>query len=140
MKEIGPFDEALGAGTLSGGGEDLEIFMRIILSGHRIVYEPSAIVFHRHRAELAELAEQMLRYGSGCTASLTAILLRVPRSRWELPPRIVHGSLRVLTLNNRVKDNPTLPPGLMRREFVGLLLGPLLYFRAKRELRRRLGR
>jgi GT2 family glycosyltransferase len=139
MKEIGPFDEALGAGTLSGGGEDLEIFMRIILSGHRIVYEPSAIVFHHHRTELAELAEQMLRYGSGCTASLTAILLRVPRARRELPPRIVRGLLRVLTLNDRVKANPTLPPGLMRREFRGLLLGPLLYFKARRELRRRFG-
>src|SRR5262249_40988234 len=33
MKEIGGFNEALGAGTLSGGGEDLEMFMRIILSG-----------------------------------------------------------------------------------------------------------
>jgi GT2 family glycosyltransferase len=136
MKEIGPFDEALGAGTASGGGEDLEIFMRIILSGHRIAYEPSAIVFHHHRTDFAELADQMLRYGTGCTAALAAIVLRVPRARWELPPRIVRGALRVLTLNDRVKDNPTLPPGLMKREFRGLLLGPLYYRKARRELRR----
>ena len=44
LKEVGGFNEALGAGTPSGGGEDLNMFMRIVLAGHRLVYEPSAVV------------------------------------------------------------------------------------------------
>jgi GT2 family glycosyltransferase len=136
MKEIGEFDEALGAGSLSGGGEDLEIFMRIILSGNRIVYEPAAIVSHFHRTDPDELADQMRRYGTGCTAALAAIVLRVPRARRELPPRVVRGALRLLTLNDRVKDNPTLPQGLMSKEIRGLLAGPWLYLKARRQLKR----
>jgi glycosyltransferase involved in cell wall biosynthesis len=134
MKEIGEFDEALGAGTLSGGGEDLEIYMRIILSGNRIVYEPSAIVSHYHRTDLAELTKQMRSYGTGNTAALAAIMLRVPRARRELPLRIVHGVLRIFTLSDRVKDNPTLPQGLIGREIRGLLIGPWLYLKGRRRI------
>lgn len=134
VKEIGGFNEALGAGTVSGGGEDLEIFMRIVLSGNRIVYEPSAVVSHYHRTELGELTKQMRAYGTGNTAALTAILLRVPRARRELPLRVLYGMLRVLTLNDRVKDNPTLPQGLMGREVRGLLVGPWLYLKGRRRI------
>jgi GT2 family glycosyltransferase len=134
LKEIGGFDEALGAGTVSGGGEDLEMYMRIILSGNRIVYEPAAIVSHYHRTGLAELTRQMRAYGTGNTAALTAIVLRVPRARRELPLRIVHGVLRIFTLNDRVKDNPTLPRGLMAREIRGLLTGPWLYLKGRRRI------
>jgi glycosyltransferase involved in cell wall biosynthesis len=134
MKELGGFDEALGAGTVSGGGEDLEIFVRIILSGNRLVYEPAAIVSHFHRTDLAELTKQMRAYGTGCTAALTAIVLRVPRARRELPLRILHGVARIFTLNDRVKDNPTLPRGLMGREIRGLLVGPWLYLKGRRNI------
>jgi glycosyltransferase involved in cell wall biosynthesis len=134
LKEIGGFNEALGAGTLCGGGEDLEMFMRIILSGNRIVYEPAAIVSHYHRTDLAELTRQMRAYGTGNTAALTALVLRVPRARRELPLRIVHGILRIFTLNDRVKDNPTLPQGLMGKEVKGLLIGPWLYLKGRRRI------
>jgi GT2 family glycosyltransferase len=135
LKELGRFDEALGAGTISGGGEDLDMFMRVILAGHRLAYEPSAIVWHFHRTDLAELTRQMRAYGTGCTAALTAIVMKNPRSRLELPPRIGRGVLRVFTLSERVRDNPTLPSGLMRREIRGLLAGPWLYLKARRALR-----
>ena len=35
--------------------------------------------------------------------------------------------LRFFELNDRVKGNPALPPGLMRRELAGMLVGPWLY-------------
>jgi hypothetical protein len=109
--------------------------MRVIFSGHRLAYEPSAIVWHFHRTDLAELARQMRAYGTGCTAALTAIVVKRPRSRLELPPRIGRGLLRLFTLGERVADNPTLPSGLMRREIGGLLVGPWLYLKARRALR-----
>jgi glycosyltransferase involved in cell wall biosynthesis len=134
VKEIGGFNEALGAGTVTGGGEDLEFFMRTILAGSRIVYEPAAVVSHYHRTDLSELTRQMRAYGTGNTAALAAILLRVPRARRELPLRILHGLLRISTLNDRVKDNPTLPQGLMGKEMRGLLIGPWLYFKGRRRV------
>jgi GT2 family glycosyltransferase len=127
LKELGGFDEALGAGTLSGGGEDLDMFMRVILSGHRLAYEPSAIVWHFHRTNLAGLKRQMRSYGSGLTAALFAIMIKYRRARVEIPLKAVSGVLRVLGLNNRVKGNPALPSGLMRRELAGMLAGPWLY-------------
>jgi len=136
LKELGGFDEALGAGTPSGGGEDLDVFVRTVLSGHRLVYEPSAIIWHDHRASLQDLSRQMLAYGSGCTAALTALLLRSGRARRELPAKIVVGAIRVSAIGDRTKDNPVLPTGLARREFRGMALGPWLYVKGRRRLRR----
>ena len=50
---------------------------------------------------------------------------------------MVRGALRILTLNDRVKDNESLPTGLMSTEIRGLLVGPLLYLKARRLLKRR---
>jgi GT2 family glycosyltransferase len=136
IKELGGFDEALGAGTPSGGGEDLDMFMRVILAGHQLAYEPSAIVSHYHRTDVAELSRQMRAYGSGCTAALTAMIMKSPRARFEIPARIGSGVLRVFTLNNRVGGNPTLPSGLMRLEIGGMLRGPWLYLKGRRVVRR----
>jgi GT2 family glycosyltransferase len=136
LKEVGGFDEALGAGTPCGGGEDLNMFMRIVLAGHRLVYEPSAVVSHVHRADLAELSRQMRAYGSGCTAALTAITLADARARRELPTKVISGVARMLKLSSGVRDNPMLPSGLIKREAVGFLVGPWLYLKGRRNLRR----
>lgn len=68
--QVGFFDTALGAGTLSRGGEDLEMFFRIIKEGHLLVYEPRAIVRHRHRRDDAALASQIADWGLASTAYL----------------------------------------------------------------------
>jgi GT2 family glycosyltransferase len=131
VKELGGFDEALGAGSPSGGGEDLDMFMRVILAGHQLAYEPSAIVWHYHRTDLAELSRQMRAYGSGCTAALTAMMMNSPRARFEIPARILKGAKRIVTLNDRVRDNPVLPSGLMRLEMGGMARGPWLYVKGR---------
>ena len=38
MWELGGFDRDLGAGTIARGGEDLDLFIRVLLAGHAIVY------------------------------------------------------------------------------------------------------
>jgi GT2 family glycosyltransferase len=139
LKEIGGFNEALGGGVPAAGGEDLNLFMRIILSGHRLVYEPTAIVHHRHRSSLAALTRQMRGYGSGATASLFALALANGRARRELPVKVVQGVVRILRLRNPSNDvaaNPGLPPGLLKREVTGYALGPWLYLKGVRRNRR----
>lgn len=135
LNELGGFDEALGAGTPSGGGEDLEIFISVILNGYRLVHEPSAIVSHYHRSDVRELEKQMTGYGSGCTAAITAILLRNSRARREVPFKITSGVLHIFTLRNRVRYDPALPSGLIVRDVRGMLSGPRLYFKGRHKLR-----
>jgi hypothetical protein len=136
LKEIGGFDEALGAGAPSAGGEDLNVFMRIILGGHCLVYEPSAVVWHVHRADFAALSKQMRAYGTGLTAALIAIILQSARARRELPSKVLKGVAHMAKLQDGVQTNQTLPAGLVRREVFGYFLGPWLYLKGRRNLRR----
>jgi GT2 family glycosyltransferase len=68
--KVGGFDPILGAGELGRGGEDLDMFLRLVLAGGRIDYVPSAIVWHRHRADIQALREQLYSYGHGLGAYL----------------------------------------------------------------------
>jgi GT2 family glycosyltransferase len=61
--EIGLFDPALDVGTPTRGGGDHEIFFRMLRSGWLCLYEPSAIVRHRHRRTMDELRGLLYNYG-----------------------------------------------------------------------------
>lgn len=135
LDELDGFDEALGAGTPSGGGEDIEFFMRVILSGRSLAYEPSAIVSHYHRSSLSDLERQMTTYGSGFTASIMAVLMKSQQARREIPSKVARGVMRLFTLGERTSNNTSLPSGLMAREMRGMLTGPWLYVKRWREIR-----
>jgi glycosyltransferase involved in cell wall biosynthesis len=136
IKEVGDFDEGLGAGTPCGGGEDLNMFARIILNGNRLTYEPAAVVWHVHRATLDELSKQMRAYGSGFTAALTAILLTSPRARRELPAKAAVSFIRMFRLMGRVQRESSVSAAPITRELGGQLLGPWLYLKGRLNLRR----
>ncbi|WP_370329725.1 glycosyltransferase family 2 protein [Mycolicibacterium hippocampi] len=70
---LGGFDEALGAGSPTGGGEDLDMFFRVLRAGDQLVYDPSAVVWHRHRASGEGLAAQSHTYGVGLGAWIAKI-------------------------------------------------------------------
>lgn len=76
---LGGFDEALGVGTVTGGGEDIDMFSRVVLSGAALVVEPAALVWHRHRADLPALRKQAEGYGTGLGAWLTKLAVQ-PRT------------------------------------------------------------
>jgi GT2 family glycosyltransferase len=63
--QIGLFDPALDVGTVTNGGGDLEMFFRVLKEGHTLVYEPSAIVRHRHRRDYIKLRTQIANNGIG---------------------------------------------------------------------------
>ena len=62
---IGGFDPALDVGTVTNGGGDLEMFFRVLQEGQTLVYEPSALVRHRHRRDYAQLRTQITNFGIG---------------------------------------------------------------------------
>ena len=67
---VGYFDERLGAGTPTEAGDETDIFYRILKAGKKIVYEPEAIVFHKHRQTYAGLVKAVYVCGLGVSAFL----------------------------------------------------------------------
>lgn len=87
IRDIGGFDEALGAESPTLGGEDLDAFVRVLRAGRSIVYEPSAIVWHIHRLAAEELRGHMYGYGVGLSAYI-AKYLADPATRGDVFQRI----------------------------------------------------
>jgi len=83
FEEVGLFDPALGAGTLTNGGEDLDIFFRVLRGGHVLAYEPSAMVRHRHRREYARLRKQLADNASSVSSTLVRTARVYPEARGD---------------------------------------------------------
>lgn len=67
--KIGYFDERLDAGA-SGCSGDSEIWYRILAAGLSIRYEPKAIAFHHHRADMKGYQRQIFNYMRGFTSAI----------------------------------------------------------------------
>lgn len=134
VTSLGGFDEALGAGTATGSGEDVDVFLRILLSGDTLVREPSAVVWHSHRKTVAELESQMYGYTVGLSAWIFKLLLQ-PRTFAMVLVRMFTGvrHLRKVTVvehGDVVPGEPELS-GLGRRELAGVIRGPSALLRGR---------
>jgi hypothetical protein len=103
------FDTAFGVGTRTGGGEDIDMFTRVILGGGTLVMQPSAIVWHRHRDDLDALKVQARGYGIGLGAWLTKILLNPKTARLALA-RSPHAVARLVSLAWRKPEGASQRP------------------------------
>jgi len=74
--QIGLFEESLGAGVPSGGGEDIFLFYRILRAGYKIVYAAPAYVWHQHRRDEPALECQIYNYSKGVIAYHLLTMLR----------------------------------------------------------------
>ncbi|WP_217921331.1 glycosyltransferase [Miltoncostaea oceani] len=70
LEGLDPFPRELDAGTPTASGGDLYALAVVLASGHRVVYEPSQLVWHDHRADMPELRRVMRGYGRGIGAML----------------------------------------------------------------------
>ena len=135
LSDIGPFDEALGAGTPSRGGEDLDFFLRVILAGWTIAYEPSAIAWHAFlRVSDDDLRNQIYDYGAGASAYAFKHVCR-PRTAVDLARRLPATFAR-LTKRTAEAGRTTAPiarVGLM--ELRGMVAGPAGYVRGRAQRR-----
>jgi O-antigen biosynthesis protein len=132
LRELGGFDPNLGPGTPAKGGEDLDLFLRVVLSGHRLVYEPTAVAWHRHRREVPELREQIHDYGVGL-ASMIMKLLLTRATTWEVIRRMPHGLVLLLspTSPKNASKLAGYPPILSFLELAGMARGPFAYLRSR---------
>lgn len=139
IERIGGFDPALGSGTPAMGSEDTLAFMQVLLNGGTVVYQPSAVVRHRHHRDLAGLRRQLVGYGAGLTAAYTSLVLSQPRVVLPLL-RLVPSAVRDLFGGGRLREaslDPDFPPELLRDNRRGMLRGPLNYLWGRWLLRRR---
>jgi GT2 family glycosyltransferase len=140
LEDIGGFDVALGAGTPTGGGEDLDAFVRVLLRGYAIAYTPRAIVWHHHRATAAELRKQMFSWGVGLGAFVLAHLSRRDTRRLVIR-RVGSGfgqlvrTVRIETGKPKDVSDADAPRGLMLVELLGMVLSPYYYLKSRRQAR-----
>lgn len=132
---VGPFDEALDAGTPTQSGGDTEMFSRILRKGYRIVYEPAALNWHRHRRTREELRKVLFGYGVGVYATFTRKLL------YDGEPGVLKLAASWFwntqlpgLLRSFLKRKGSLPVDLLLSELRGCAAGPGAYLRSKKWL------
>jgi len=131
---IGGFDTALDVGTPSGGGGDVEMFHRVIAGGNTLLYEPAALVWHRHRREIADLRKLVGDNGR----SFGAYLLTCARRRTVPRRAIAAFALRDWLwgwLGQRLLRPRGFPRRLIAWELLGALRSPFAYRAARRHAR-----
>jgi glycosyltransferase involved in cell wall biosynthesis len=128
QKDVGFFDEALDAGTPTHSGGDHEMFARILIAGYQIVYDPSALSWHRHRRTWKELQKTIYGYGVGVYSLFTRHL--VTNGEWSVLKIgfqwFWYGQLRSL-LRSVLKRPGHMPLALILAELRGCMVGPWAY-------------
>jgi GT2 family glycosyltransferase len=129
LDQVGGFDVCLGTGSPARGGEDLDIHLTLIQRGHSIVYEPAALIRHRHHAEFGDLRRQIFNYGAGLSAMLVKRWTSSRQERRELNARITNGFRYLVDADSPKNARKTTfyPRSLTVAEFLGVLYGPIAY-------------
>jgi GT2 family glycosyltransferase len=138
FKQLGTFDPALDVGTITNGGGDLEMFFRILKEGHALVYEPGAIVYHRHRRDYLQLRTQLTNNGVGFFAYLVRSALAYPDERiaflklgiWWL----WWWNFRRLFIS--IKDPERFPRDLIIAELRGSISGLFRYWKSRQNAKK----
>jgi GT2 family glycosyltransferase len=136
LSAVGLFDEALGAGTPAGAGEESDLFYRALRSGIRLRYEPRAVLRHRHHRTMAALRRRVYGYSKGHVAYHLNTLLRHGDARAlaqmlvAQPVDIARRLLRHSLIEGRY------PASLIAWELLGYLAGPIAFARARLRARR----
>ncbi len=132
LSSIGPFDEALDAGTPTQAGGDADMYRRLIAGGWRIVYDPEALNWHRHRRSAEELVRQMWGYEVAGSAVLWKTFA------WEgnwggLVQYLSWFARELALLGYSIRRRPGTPaPAVVLKRIRGGMEGARAYARAKR--------
>jgi GT2 family glycosyltransferase len=127
-RQLGGFDPRLGTGTVAAGGEDLDLYIRLLRAGHAIAYEPGAIVWHAHPSGMSKLRGQVYCYGVGFGAALTKQVVTGPERLQLL--RAVPAGIRYLldpASSKNAGKTTAYPRRLEWLERLGMLVGPAGY-------------
>jgi len=131
---IGYFDPALDAGTPADGGGDLEMFFRFLKEGYTLVYEPRAIVRHRHRRDFADLQRQLTTWGTGFYSHLLRSAFAYPEERltlfWLGTEQFMRRNIRYGLVSSLRELSPVVRD-LLCAELWGALKAPFRYRKSR---------
>ena len=126
-RQVGPFDEALDAGTPTRSGGDTEMFSRLLAAGFSIVYDPAALSWHYHRRDWNGLRQTMLGYGSGTYAFWASKLLSGELSVFWMAVEWAWRQQLPNLLRSLLHPAGNIPADLLIAELLGCALGPFTY-------------
>jgi GT2 family glycosyltransferase len=131
--ELGGFDERLDGGMPTRSGGDHDLFVRAMLAGHRLVYDPAAVSWHRHRRTKEELLDTVYGYGVGVYAMWTGLLVE----RREVGMlRLAWHWFRDAQLRNVLQRRDPVRRAIAWEELKGCLRGPAAWLAASRTRQR----
>ena len=76
INELRLFDIEMDCGTVAMSGGDTHAFYLLLSHGCRMIYNPDAVSWHRHRKEMAELKRTLFGYGVGFFVHLLRCLIQ----------------------------------------------------------------
>jgi glycosyltransferase involved in cell wall biosynthesis len=128
IRELGGFDPSLGGRRPVVGGEDIDVLLRTVLSGARLVYEPQAMLWYQPYREYQAMQRQMVIYGRGLSAVVVKAMLADRAVAVDIARRLPAG-LRFLLDPGSGKNSgkQDYPADLTRRELAGVVSGPFAY-------------
>jgi hypothetical protein len=132
LRSIGGFDNRLGAGTLTHGGEETRALSLLLEAGATVLHWPPAVTWHYHRTTGEALERQFYGYSAGLTAYYASLLGTSPKYLARILSFIPSGVRKILA--NRGAggiDGPPqgFPKSLLRAGRRGLYSGAFLYVR-----------
>jgi hypothetical protein len=119
----------------------MDAFVRIVLAGHALAYEPAAVAWHHHRTDLDGLRRQLFTYGTGLSAFITkhladrstcrGVLRRIPRGIAQLAS--ISANTRASLNGIQAATTPFQVPAtaLLLHELGGFVVGPVRYALAR---------
>ena len=129
LRARGGFDAALGPGTRARGGEDLLAVFDVLTGGGGVIYEPSALVWHWNRRDLASLQRSCTTTASGWRPTSPPRPCGSPRLALGKTRHLAAAARHVVgrtSPKNKAKRRDY-PKDLERRELLGMIAGPAAY-------------
>jgi GT2 family glycosyltransferase len=138
LRHSGGFDPATGVGTPARAGDDLLAFFRVLVSGHTLAYQPSALLWHWHPRDYGRLFRVATGYGIGAGAYLTSAIAHDPSLIRPMARSVVPGARHFLSRSSEknVAKQTNFPRSLELAELTGLMCGPFAYARSYLRYRR----
>jgi glycosyltransferase involved in cell wall biosynthesis len=131
------FEVELDAGTVTRTGGDTWALSRVLDDGHRVAYLPDALVWHRHRRDRESLRRTLHGYSVGGFAYLTRRLVeRRDIDAIKVAVRWLRGDHVVQLARLLLRRPRALPRDLVIPYWLGVLEGPIAYFRSRGRERR----
>jgi GT2 family glycosyltransferase len=134
--EIGLTDEALGPGMPSGAGEDIYIFYKVLKAGYTIIYEPKALVWHKHRREMSALRRQLYNYSKGIIAYHLTTFLRDHDLRGAIAAAFGLPGWQLKRIKERFLRRCAHPIPMILLELAANLAGPWSLWQSRQRVKR----